>query len=325
MKPGADLLLMPSAIVVLIVAGFVSSLGAAAPPPSAAEQLQRMASAVNSRSFRGTLVYLHDNRLETLYIHHLIEDGEVRERLVSMTGPVRAVTREDDQVTCILPNSHPISVKRHGVAHDLLRSRAMDPELLASHYQLHHLGAARVAGRRTSVIGIVPDDDLRYGYRFYLDQDTGLPLKTDLIGDAGEPIEQVMFTSLELDADDGSASSVLVPGSSVRPEQAPTAIRSASAWRFEQLPKGFELLMYQAEAGASEDVEHFLLSDGLAAVSVYIEPDDGAGLDGKTHIGAIHAIGGQVAGHQVTVVGEVPEITVANVLAAIRYRREMGR
>jgi len=151
-----------------------------------------------------------------------------------------------------------------------------------------------------------------------------LPLKTDLMGGADEPIEQVMFTSLDLDVDAGAAP-VLVPGASVEDQQSPPATAAASPWRFEQLPSGFELLMHQAKAGSSANIEHFLLSDGLAAVSVYIEPDDGAGLQGKTHIGAIHAIGGRVAGHQVTVVGEVPEATVATVLAAIRYRSATPR
>jgi len=320
MKPGADLRLAPHAIFLLIAAGLAFGVGAS-PLRSAGEELQRMAGAVSSLSFRGTLVYLHDNRLESLYIHHSIEGGEVHERLVSMTGPLRAVTRADDEVTCILPNSHPISVKRHGVAHDLLRSRALDPASLSSHYGLELLGVARVAGRQTSVVEIIPRDDLRYGYRLYLDRDTGLPLKTDLMDSAGEPIEQVMFTSLELESGEGSAAAPLIPGAAVDPQPSPPVIVS-SPWRFEQLPRGFELMMHQANAGSSGEIEHFLFSDGLAAVSVYVEPDDDAGLEGRTHIGAIHAIGGRIAGHRVTVVGEVPATTVASVLAAIR--REGG-
>lgn len=288
-------------------------IAVASSPTAMTESLQRMATAVNTLSFEGTLVYLHRNRLETLYLEHAIQDGEVRERLVSLTGPVRTVMREDDEVTCILPNSHPISVKRHGVAQGLLHPQGLDPDQLAGHYAVRPLGAARVAGRQTDVIGVMPRDELRYGYRFYIDQETGLPLKTDLLDTDAEPIEQVMFTTVRL----MDSPPPVLPDTSATSLPRPT--KDLGRWRFEQLPSGFKLIVHQGRAsGQLGQLEHFLLSDGLAAISVYIEPDTGAGLDGETRIGAIHAAGGQIAGHRVTVVGEVPVATVVAVLAGIR-------
>ena len=66
-------------------------------------------------------------------------------------------------------------------------------------------------------------------------------------------------------------------------------------------------------------MQHLVLSDGLASVSVYVESDPQAeGLEGGTRIGAVHAAGRRISGHQVTVVGEVPLETVEAVLAGIR-------
>ncbi|WP_051021896.1 MucB/RseB C-terminal domain-containing protein [Thioflavicoccus mobilis] len=296
--------------------GWAVAAPASPPPFSAAEQLQRMAIAANTLSFEGTLVYLHRNRAETLFLHHRVEGGRVNERLVSMTGPVRTVTREEGEVTCTLPNSHPISVKRHGVAQDLLRSEPLDARRLAGHYRIVSLGVARVAGRTTDALGIIPRDAFRYGYRFYLDRETGLPLKTDLMGTDAEPLEQVMFTSIELTGPTSAAPTV---AKAAAEETTATHQPGESRWHFEQLPEGFELLMHQDGDDELQPVEHFLLSDGLAAVSVYVEPDSGAGLEGETRIGAIHAIGGLVAEHRVTAVGEVPAATVAAVLAGIRF------
>jgi len=63
-----------------------------------------------------------------------------------------------------------------------------------------------------------------------------------------------------------------------------------------------------------------VLSDGLASVSVYVEAGNPReGLEGGTHIGAVHAVGKRVSGHQITVVGEVPPETVETVLAGIRH------
>jgi sigma-E factor negative regulatory protein RseB len=313
-------------IIVLLAVGAFIAGSATASERSITDQLKRMSAAMRSLSYEGTLVYLHDDRLETLHIVHRIENGRVHERIVSLNGPVRTVTREQDEVTCELANSTPFSVRRHGGTLDLLRSNGFDPNALSSHYLVHPLGRARVAGKQTDVVGVIPRDDLRYGYRFYLDVDTGLPLKSDLMGQSPEPIEQVMFTALSLlPAGDAPASKITdapdAEGPRAKaPPRAETVAAEEDPWRFVSLPAGFSLVMrdhWQDVSG--RPVQHFVLSDGLASVSVYVENGDQDGLQGATRIGAIHAAGGRVAGHQVTIVGEVPPSTVEAVLAGIRY------
>ncbi len=292
---------------------------------SATEQLERMANAMRSLSYEGTLVYAHGNRIESLRIEHRIENGQSRERMESLNGPERSMTREQDRVTCELPNSHPISVHRGGLTHDVLRAKAIDPESLSAHYLIHPLGTARVAGRQVDVVGIIPRDSLRYGYRFYLDLESGLPLKSDLMGEQSEPIEQIMFTSLELlpsqeNQEIADADTVDAGMATSRPAPVDT-----DPWRFTELPAGFDLTMHDHwRDTAGHSVDHFLISDGLASVSVYVESDAADGLDGETRIGAIHAAGRRVFGHQVTVIGEVPSVTVQMVLAALQ-RGEGGQ
>ena len=310
----------------LVVALLMCAAGAAPASQSESEsesapgeQLARMSDALRSLSYEGTLVYLHDNKLETLRVVHRVEDGQVSEQLVSLNGPVRTLTREKGKVTCELSDSYPISVQGQGVGRDLLHARTIDPEGIADHYLVHSLGTARVAGRQTDVVGIIPRDGLRYGYRFYLDRKSGLPLKSDLIGQQADPIEQIMFTSLNLLSSEhramARAKSLSKPPrtdvESVEPESGP--------WQFAELPPGFSLVMRDNWSDtAGQPVEHLVLSDGLASLSVYVESDPQEGLEGGTRIGAVHAAGTRVSGHQVTVVGEVPSATVDAVLASIR-------
>lgn len=300
---------------------------AAASERSVIDQLKRMAASMRSLSYEGTLVYLHDSRLETLHVVHRVEDGQVHEQIVSMNGPVRTVTREQDEVTCELADAHPFSVRRHAAAMDFLRSKAFDPAALAANYAIHPLGAARVAGRQAEVVGIIPRDELRYGYRFYLDDDTGLPLKSDLMGKPAQPVEQVMFTSLNLL--DKSAKAGRLPADA--PEEPPIPRAAAVAeesdpWQFAGLPPGFGLVMRDRWHDASgHPPRHFVLSDGLASISVYVENGDQDGLQGSTRIGAIHAVGGRVAGHQVTIVGQVPAATVEAVLKGLRFQGGTAR
>ncbi len=282
----------------------------------AAEMLNRMSEALSSHSYEGTLVYQHRDQLEALHLVHRIENGEVRERLLSLNGPIRAVTREQDRVTCVLPDGHPIFVKRHAGSSGLLQAGRIDFAALNAHYQVSTLGSARVAGRETDIVVIRPLDSYRYGYRFYLDRESGMPLKTDLIDEADQTLEQLMFTSIRFsDAGEPTPDAPAEPAAAaatleVEPGGAP------SGWRFAQIPSGFAQVMRDTLTDpAGAEVEHFLFSDKLSSYSVYIEADAPGGLTGSTRIGAVNAAGRQIGGHQVTAVGEVPVATVEAAVA----------
>ena len=192
---------MPGLLLAFIAVSALQGLGSAAvePPPPVpdtdlapvAKLLDRMNAALRSLDYQGTLVYLVDNRLETLQLVHRVEQGRVEERLVSLSGPVRTVTRERDGVTCVMPDGHPILVKSHARQH-LMQARPIDPQALTRHYRVGIVGASRVAGREADVVLILPLDEARYGYEFHLDRETGLPLKSDLINAQGEAIEQLL-------------------------------------------------------------------------------------------------------------------------------------
>jgi sigma-E factor negative regulatory protein RseB len=287
-----------------------------------AEQLVRMANALRSLSYEGTIVYLHGSKLEALRVIHRVEDGQIQEQLQSLNGPVRTFTRDNGTVTCDLAGAPSIAVSGHGLGKDLLQAWTLDFSSLRDHYGLQSLGSSRVAGRSADVIGVIPHDGLRYGYRFYLDKQSDLPLKFDLMGDQADPIEQIMFTALEVLPSPGPVHAVASPASEVVTAP-PTPVDLSPeplAWQFVDLPPGFRLVKqgdWLDEDGRR--VEHLVLSDGLASVSIYVEGAPKQGLRGSARIGAVHAAGAQVSRHQVTVVGEVPLQTVEAVLAGIRH------
>lgn len=287
----------------------------------ASEPFQRMGKALSTLNYEGILVYSHDNRMETLRVVHKVEGGQVQAFMESLNGQPRTLKQDGGQLTCRLSGDPLIAVARRAVGQEGANSRPLNAEDLAPHYLVQIQGEARVANRQTQVVAIIPADTLRYGYRFYLDTETDLPLKLDLIGGDARVIEQLMFTSLvinpvlsaEQDAESGAD---IVATAEARTQ-------TSTKWTFEQLPPGFTLIMSQAERDTGgQEIEHLVLSDGLASISVYVESGQEKGLLGEAHIGAIHAQGAKVRGHQVTVVGEVPAATVSAVAAALRVRDE---
>jgi len=287
--------------------------------------LQRMLDSMRTLSYTGTFVYLHGSQLESLKITRSLRDGQELERLVSLNGSAREVLRDQRSVTCVMPESRAVSIDQKAPGSGLWPQLDPDLERLQGHYLLQPLGEFRVAGRPARVVGVIPKDKLRYGYRFYLDSESGLPLKTDLMSEEAEPLEQIMFTSLELaPADSRLPEQSAARGDfrkSLRKPPQQRAPDQPGDWAFGELPNGFVLQMqnrWSDEAGRS--IEHFLLSDGLASVSLYVEKETREGLQGGAHVGAVNAWGGTVETHQVTAVGEVPEQTVRQVVESLRYR-----
>jgi sigma-E factor negative regulatory protein RseB len=193
--------------------------------------------------------------------------------------------------------------------------------LAASVPQIEDVGDDRMAGYDARVIAITPKDEFRYGYRFWIEQNTRMLLKYDLSDPDGVPIEQVMFTRVEIGAD--------IPQSELQPSltgdgytwhrqedvrDTQVATSGKPGWEVKQLPDGFMLTHFQQKRMREDAAaaEHMVFSDGLATVSVYVEKrehqDDS--LNGLSSMGAMNAFGLMVDGYQVMVVGEVPPATV---------------
>jgi sigma-E factor negative regulatory protein RseB len=316
----------------VVLAGQGAHAGDAAESPALQVKglLERMTQALRTLNYSGTFVYAHGDQLETLRIKHVVQGGQELEHLVSLNGAAREVRRDSSAVTCVMPEAKAVSVGHRSTTSDLWPASIPDLERLGGQYLLHPLGHFRVAERDATVVGIIPKDKYRYGYRFYLDDETGLPLKTDLMDEDARPIEQIMFTSLELQPDD------MAPGLDVaadaegfvtlqRDPPQRSAPDKARDWSFVELPAGFGLEVHNRWIGDEGlPVEHFVLSDGLASVSVYIEQEEGPGLQGGAHVGAVNAWGGWVADRQVTAVGEVPDRTVRRIVESLRFGLEDG-
>lgn len=298
----------------------LAAAGHAYAQDSARQWLDDMSSALQTLDYDGIFVYLHDGKLDAMRIIHEVNDGGQRERLVSLTGSAREVLRDDKAVTCIKPDNKSVMIGKS-------RPRPPFPvlprdiEMTSRNYQIEDAGEDRMAGYMARVITITPKDEFRYGYRFWIEQNTRMLLKYDLSDPDGVPIEQVMFTRLGIGAD--------IPQSELQPsltgdgytwhrqEDVNGTSGSASGrpqWEVRQLPDGFTLTNYQQKRmhEDGEAVEHMVFSDGLATVSVYVEKRDhqDESLNGLFSMGAMNAYGLMVDGYQVMVVGEVPPATV---------------
>jgi sigma-E factor negative regulatory protein RseB len=240
--------------------------------------LQKMNQALTTRNYDGTFFHLSEGRVETMRIVHRVRAGRVTERLQSLDGSGREFVRNNDELTCYLPDQHTVLVEPRPDHGPFLGSLPQFGADVNEFYRIESLPATHVLGRVARVIAVTTKDQSRFGYRLWLDEKTAMPLKTQLCDASGQVIEQIFFA--RLDMPDSIPDSELAP--SVRTEgmrwvrQGPShdsAPAALSAFRANELPPGFRLTVEGAQTlgGATVPASHLVYSDGLATVSVFVE------------------------------------------------------
>ncbi|HWA36671.1 MAG TPA: MucB/RseB C-terminal domain-containing protein [Burkholderiales bacterium] len=297
--------------------------GAQAQPPEALAWLRRIHDATQKLSYKGTFVYQQDGRTETSRITRYVDASGEIEKLESMDGAPREIVRTRDAVRCYLPESKTIKVDRRTPERDF---PAMLPErvtALARHYEISVGELHRVAGYECREIVLKPKDNLRYGHRLYADTRSGMLLKAVTTDAAGQPIERITFTELTLGGVTRAMTRSQHESGSWRVEDAAASPASLPGWRLSAELPGFQKVVELKRRLESRPVSQMVFSDGLAAVSVFIEPLEGRAnvRTGLASMGAIHIYTREVANHWVTVVGEAPAASVQRIADSVEYRR----
>ncbi|WP_018953842.1 MucB/RseB C-terminal domain-containing protein [Thioalkalivibrio sulfidiphilus] len=311
----------------VLAVGLLASSHAWADEHRADALLDRMIEAVRSLSYEGTFVYIHGQKTETMQIVHTRDERGERERLLSLTGEPREVIRDEDVLTCVWPASRSVVIEprrsRLGGLPAAIPDRQFGPD---SPYRFQVEGEQRIAGLSCRTLQIIPNDDLRYGHRLCIDEDSGMLLKSEMLDHQGNTIEQFMFTSIQFPdyvPDDRFIPVMKGEGFTTHRVDAQSEMNPDPGWRVRDIPDGFRVATVSKRPMAANlnPVQHLVLSDGLATVSVFISR--ASSLDdlymGLTQSGALHAMAVPAGEYQVTVVGEVPESTIRMIADSVYH------
>jgi sigma-E factor negative regulatory protein RseB len=290
----------------------------------AREWLERMVRGIHELNYRGTFVYSQGQNLEAMQvIHRGGPDGE-RQRLIALTGPPREVVVADNRIVCLLPEAAGAGANNGYRKSPLPFALPRDLGKLEGNYVFTLLGEDRVAGLNARIVAIEPRDKLRFGHRLWLEARTGMILRSAVYDESGQLLEQMMFTGLEFRPEIDEAMVALPEPASMAavPAESPAANPTASRWFLNGLPAGFDQVTHNRITAAPSQTakEHIVLTDGLATVSVFVEPLAGGQppLKGAARKGAMNAFGTVIDDHQILVVGEVPQATVQKIATAVR-------
>ena len=291
--------------------------------------LQRIYTATERLSYTGTFVYQHGEQVETSRVTRIVDNAGVHERLETLDGTPREILRINEQVTCYIPETMTMKVER------LLDTRPFrgmqaDPRVLAEHYNIRKGGTERIAGHDCQSIVLEPKDNLRYGHKLWADVATGMLVKAKTFNEKGEALEQFAFTQLQVGGRidrEQVKSRFAGKGRDWRVEsnEMVAADLARDGWLLKSLPPGYrKVTEMKRNVGASADVGHIVVSDGLAAVSVFIETPGEKGSPaplGPSRHGAVNVYTRKLDSYLVTVVGEVPAESVKLIAQNVEYRR----
>ncbi len=303
-------------------------VGAPALAQDAAEWLQRAATAARTLNYVGTVANQHGGRVETSRLIHFSDAGSEYEKLTNLDGPAREVVRVNDQVRCYYTDAKLVRVEPralHNVFPSLLPQQL---STLAEYYRFRKAETARIAGLETQAYVFEPKDGMRYGHKFWADTVTGLLLKARLLGEKNETIEQFAFTDIQigakLDRDMFKPPFATPPADwQVRESAHGDVAPQETGWVVKDLPPGFSKVVegYRSLRGKSDKVAHLVFSDGLVAVSVFVEPTPSTPQPvGLSQQGGVNVYSRPLSEHLVTVLGEAPGATVRQIAYSVSHR-----
>ncbi|MCZ4336214.1 MucB/RseB C-terminal domain-containing protein [Shewanella colwelliana] len=293
--------------------------------PSSAEELsakawlENMSLALKGQEFKMSLIQLQADHIRPLvYIHGKVEQQEVA-FLEHLNGPPKNAVRVGDTVTFIEHDQPAYSVQANRIQGVLPPAFAGDISVLEAGYQFVLGGRSRLAGRPSQLVRIIPNDENRYGYQVWLDMDTYLPLRYDMLNLDKQLLEQILVVELIVLED---APAILHeaykqdwPAIMAQPTR-----EKGDNWQFKWLPQGFKILVKDNHRliGSHESVEYIALSDGLANISVYVaRAGDTAMPEELMTRNGLSLATERVGNAEVVAVGKVPAETLTRIAKSI--------
>lgn len=291
--------------------------------------LQKMAASAQKLNYTGTFTYQSGGGAETSRITHFVDASGEQEKLEVLDGSPREVVRSNDEVKCFLPEDKVVIVEKRGLYKAFPALLPASVANLHDHYQIRKGDISRVAGRESQLIVLEPKDNLRYGHHLWADVGSGLILKARTVNERNETVEQFAFTQLQINAPidkEALKPSFATEGLAwrIHNAQASQSLSAGSEWQFKaQLPGFRKSAGMRRLASRGGETTHFVFTDGLASISLFIEPLADQQAEKTTYsVGAINVYKRVAGRHLVTVLGEVPMTTLMRLGDGIESRKK---
>lgn len=282
--------------------------------PNATEVLQQIQQAARQLDYSGVLSYSNSAGVESMHLVHIVDGKGERERLEVLDGVAREFIRLNDVTQCLIPDQKLViqEKSRNDRFPALLNGDVTQIEQL---YTFNKKDLQRVAGRQCQQYTLQPIDAWRYGYEFCVDTEHHLLLRLQTLSSLPDAkiINQVAFANV-------------VIGKNVSAESLPSTLKyddwkiiqanmeqtnlAEQGWRIPYPPGFLPVTEINRFIRSERQVAQLVLSDGLASISVFIEPVDNLSerlkADPGSKKGSTHLYRKRIGDYWLTATGETP-------------------
>jgi sigma-E factor negative regulatory protein RseB len=295
--------------------------------------LVRIHDASRHRAYTGTFVVSVGADMASARIWHVCDGDQQMERVESLTGTPRSTFRHNNNVVTFFPETKIARSEQRealGIFPNFLKS---NDSAIAEFYTLKTLESERVAGVDAEVVKLIAKDSLRYSYRIWTERKSGLVVKLQTLDLTGRVIEQAAFSELNLDApvkmERLAAMMNNTAGHKLEQVAMVKTTALAQGWALQRSVPGFSSMSCfkrpaqaavttnpaaQQDAGKADNAGtmQWIFSDGLATVSLFVEPFDSKrhSQEGVWSMGATQTLTKRMDEWWLTAVGEVPAPTL---------------
>ncbi len=296
--------------------------------------LLRMHEASRNRTYIGTYVVSSGGQMQSAKIWHVCDSGQQMERIETLTGAPRSTFRHNDKLVTFLPDQKVVRQEKRDISSSFPELVQSPDHRIAEFYKLKPEGVERIAGLDSDVAQLVAKDNLRFGYRVWTEQKKGLIVKLQTLDADGKVLEQAAFSELQLDAPVKMDKLLQMMGKvdGYKVEQPVLVKTSASAegWVLKTPAAGFKpMSCYKRPAATSQTAAmadepmQWVFSDGLASVSLFVEPFDRQrhGKESSMSMGATNTMTRQLGNFWLTAMGEVPLMTLKQFAGGLERKK----
>ncbi|MDR0805186.1 MAG: sigma-E factor regulatory protein RseB [Enterobacteriaceae bacterium] len=301
-----------------LLGGFFSSAFAATQNPTEI-LLQQMVNASQTLNYEFSYINVSNLGIESLQYTHSLQNGKPLVQLINMDGPQREVIQRGVEVSYFEPGIEPFSIRGDHVVDSLPSLVFADISRLGKYYDFIPVGRSRIANHICEVVRVVARDGLRYSYVVWLDSETKLPLRADLLDRDGDTLEQFRVVAFNLgNVVQRKMANFTMP---VLPPllATPSGDNVSLSWSVSWLPQGFTESSRSRHTIPDIDtmVETRLYSDGLFNFSLNIAPIGNQASDHLLRQGR-RTVHSEVRNNiEITVIGDLPPATAKRIANSI--------
>ncbi|CAM2938333.1 sigma-E factor regulatory protein RseB [Vibrio rarus] len=286
--------------------------------------LHKMSVASDTLNYEMSYVLIRKSSIEPLVYRQASDNDTQFAQLMYLSGPVREVIRRGNEISYIEPGIDPFTIASDKMVAPLMPMLDVSPEKIKDYYDFVKVGRAREAGSATEVVRVVPKDGQRYSYIVWIDEQTALPLRADLMDRNGEILEQYRTVSYSI-TDHlipimKGLEKAHLPDVVTLPDGSVDEISWSASW----MPQGFVSQKMQSHPllGSNRIVESQIYSDGLFQFSIYVAPEDELSLKRQlVRQGRLTLQSAVVNHHEIIVVGDIPPSTAQRILQSVTFHQ----